>query len=158
MTFSSIFERHHATKCVRFCAKESLCSQLCFSFPRKNNFQPNRSNCIFQTRILGMRVILLTLASCAIALGTDHGRMREPETAGNLRSSPKVLKSTQGFHFLRLLRRVIDAESEFALKLSSLGIHQSLEVGRSDVPFHAKPVTEASTSMPQEGRPQGPAQ
>jgi hypothetical protein len=63
-----------------------------------------------------MRVILLTLGACAIALGTDHGRMREPETASDLRSTPKVLKSKNGFHPLRLLRRVVDAESKFAFK------------------------------------------
>jgi hypothetical protein len=53
------------------------------------------------------------------------------------------------FHPLKLLRRLGNAESEFALKLSSWGIERKIEAAKSEAVPPTSPLTETSISMAQ---------
>jgi len=96
-----------------------------------------------------MRLILLTLMVCASIRAADSRRETEPEAINDFRTRPNAAKTKRSFHPLRLLRRLGKAESEFALRLSSWGIHADVEAGNSEALQHPSPSTETSNSIPQ---------
>lgn len=97
-----------------------------------------------------MRLMLLTLVVCANILAADPRRATEPEAMNDLRMRHKAPKSKRAFHPLRLLCRLGNAESEFALRLSSWGIPREGEAVNSDALPRPSPLTETSKSMTQE--------
>jgi len=96
-----------------------------------------------------VRPILLTFMVCVSTLAAGPRRTTEPVTMSDLRSRPKVAKSRRTFHPLKLLRRLGNAESEFALRLSSWGIRQDVESGNSVALPRPSCMTETSFSLPQ---------
>jgi hypothetical protein len=86
---------------------------------------------------------------CASILAAEPGRPTKPEAMNDFRARQKAPKSKHAFHPLRLLRRLGNAESEFGLRLSSLGIPREGEAVDSEVLPRPSPLTEASKSMPQ---------
>ena len=95
-----------------------------------------------------MRLILLTFVVCAGALAADPGRTAELEAVNDSRPGSTAAKSKHAFHPLRLLRRLGRAESEFGLRLSSLGIQREVEASRSVALPRPSPSTEVSAPMP----------
>jgi hypothetical protein len=95
-----------------------------------------------------VRLILLTFVVCASGLAADPGRTAELEGVNDLRSGSSAAKSKRAFHPLRLFRRLGRAESEFGLRLSSLGIQRKVEASHSEALPQSSPSTEASASMP----------
>jgi hypothetical protein len=93
-------------------------------------------------------MILLGLVLCATILAADPIGT-EPVTVNHSSLTPKAAKSKRTFAPFRLLRRLAKAESEFGLRLSSRGIQQEVEDGRSQSLPQPSPSTEASMSMPQ---------
>ena len=96
-----------------------------------------------------MRLILLTFMVCANILAADPRRTTEPEAMNYLRSKPTAAKSKRTFHPFRFLRRLGNAESEFALRLSSWGIQREVEAGNSEALPRPSSLTDTSTSVPQ---------
>lgn len=97
-----------------------------------------------------MRLILLTSMVCASALAADLGRTAEPKkTVNDLCSGSSAAKTKRAFHPLRFLRRLGNAESEFGLRLSSLGIQREVEASRSEALSRPRPSTEAPAAKPQ---------
>ena len=78
-----------------------------------------------------MRLILLSFMVCASALAADPRRTADPATTDAPHSKPKAAKNKRAFCPLKLLRRLGNAESEFALRLSSWGIQPNVEAGNS---------------------------
>ena len=95
-----------------------------------------------------MRLILLTFVVCAGALAADPRRTAELEAVNDLHSGSSAAKGKRAFHPLRLLRRLGRAESEFGLRLSSLGIQREVEAGHSEALPRSSPSTEVSGPMP----------
>ena len=96
-----------------------------------------------------MRLMLMTFMLCTSIPAADSGRPTEPEAMNALRMRQKAPKSKRTFYPLRLLRRLGNAESEFAFRLSSWGIHADVEAGNSVALPRPTLLTEASTSTPQ---------
>ena len=96
-----------------------------------------------------MRLMLLTFMVCASILAAEPRRAVEPEAMNDLLMRHKAPKSKRTFHPLRLLRRLGNAESEFALRLSSWGIPREGEAINLEALPHPSPLKEASKSMPQ---------
>ena len=96
-----------------------------------------------------MRRILLTLMMCASALAADLSRVTEPAPRDELHSSPKpAAKCRRTFHPFRALRRLGKAETEFAFRLSSLGIPREPEADHPRSSSPPSPVTETSAVAP----------
>jgi hypothetical protein len=95
-----------------------------------------------------VRLILLTFVVCASALAADPGRTAELEAVNDLRSGSSAAKSKRALHPLRLLRRLGRAESEFGLRLSSLGIQRGVEASHSEALPRSSPSTEVSAPVP----------
>ena len=93
-----------------------------------------------------MRLILISLVVLAGTLVASPRPTTECNSINDLRSTPKPSKGKRGFHPLRLLRGLGKAESEFAIRLSSLGIRRELEIPNSET--LPRPLTETSTAMP----------
>ena len=105
-----------------------------------------------------MRLIIVTFVACACALAAGPGSTAEPERLNGVRSSLKpAAKSKRAFHPFGFLRRMGKAESEFAFRLSSLGIRPEAEASPSHASPPPIPLTEASTLMLQ-GPPGGASQ
>ena len=96
-----------------------------------------------------MRLILLTFMLCATIVAAEPIRT-EPGASDRLGSKPNGPKGKRTFHPFRLLRRLGKAESEFGLRLSSLGIQQEVEQGRLQSHSQPSPSTQASAVMPQQ--------
>ena len=79
-----------------------------------------------------MRLILLTFMLYGSTLAADPRRMTAPQGMNDLRSRPEAAKSKRTFHPLRLLRRLGEAEGEFAVRTSSLGIQRDVEADHSE--------------------------
>jgi hypothetical protein len=71
-----------------------------------------------------VRFMLSTFMVFASMLAADPVRTTEPGAISDSRPVPKAAKSKRTFRPLRFLRRLGSAESEFALRLSSLGIQR----------------------------------
>jgi len=99
----------------------------------------------------GLRLILLTFVVCASALAADPGRTAELEAVNDLRSGSSAAKSKHAFRPLRLLRRLGRAESEFGLRLSSLGIQREAEASHSEALPRSSPSTEITAWVPHIG-------
>jgi hypothetical protein len=95
-----------------------------------------------------VRLILLTFVVCAGALAADPGRTTELEGVNDSRPGSSATKSKRAFHPLRLLRRLGRAESEFGLRLSSLGIQPEVEASHSEALPRSSPSTQVSAPMP----------
>jgi hypothetical protein len=93
--------------------------------------------------------MLSTFMVFASMLAADPVRTTEPGAISDSRPVPKAAKSKRTFRPLRFLRRLGSAESEFALRLSSLGIQREGEAEPAEALPHPRPVTEASTARPQ---------
>lgn len=95
-----------------------------------------------------MRLVLLAFMLCATMVAAEPIRT-EPGASDHLRSKPNRPKGKRAFHPFSLLRRLGKAESEFGLRLSSLGIQQEVEHGRPQPLSQTSPPTEASMTLPQ---------
>jgi hypothetical protein len=93
--------------------------------------------------------MLLTFMVCASILAAEPRRAAESEAMSDLRIRHKAPKGKRTFHPLRLLRRLGNAESEFALRLSSWGIPREGDTVNSEALPRPSPVTEVSKSMTQ---------
>jgi hypothetical protein len=78
-----------------------------------------------------MRLIFLAFLLCAATPAADSRGTAEP-VAMSSGQNPKVSKRKRIFHPLRLLRLLGKAESEFGLRLSSLGIQPEVDAGKSE--------------------------
>jgi hypothetical protein len=96
-----------------------------------------------------VRLILLAFMLCATIVAAEPIGT-EPVASDHLGSKPNGPKSKRTFRPFRLLRRLGKAESEFGLRLSSLGIQQEVEHGRLQSLSQPSPSTEASTTIPQQ--------
>ena len=94
-----------------------------------------------------MRPTLLTFLVCASLLAAGPRSATESEARNDVRMGHKAPKRKRTFHPLRLLRRLGNAESEFALRLSSWGIPQEREAVNSEALRRPGPLTETSKSM-----------
>jgi hypothetical protein len=74
-----------------------------------------------------MRLVLLNLVLCVSALAAGPRNVTQPEVSNKLPSRSKASKRKRAFHPLGLLRRLGNAESELALRLSSCGIPRPAE-------------------------------
>ena len=95
-----------------------------------------------------MRLVLLAFMLCATIVAAEPIGT-EPGASDHSRSIPNGPKAKRAFHPFRLLRRLGKAESEFGLRLSSLGIQQEVEHRRPQPLSQPSPSTEASMTTPQ---------
>jgi hypothetical protein len=96
-----------------------------------------------------MRLIFLVFLACITTLAGRPPRIAEPEPKSDLRSRPKAPRSKGTFLLLRLFRRLGNAESELALRLSSWGIERKIEAAESETVPPPSPLTETSIPMAQ---------
>ena len=99
-----------------------------------------------------MRWILLASIVSASALAAGPTRTAEPAPANDLRARPQPAKGKKGLHPIGFLRRLGKAESEFPLRLSSLGIQQEAESGQSQALTPPIPATKTSTLLTLRGQ------
>jgi len=78
-----------------------------------------------------MRFLLLAFLVYATTLAADPRKTAEPEAINDSRPRPRVAKNNRKFHPLRFLKRLSNAESEFAFRLSSWGIPREEEAAKS---------------------------
>ena len=74
-----------------------------------------------------MRLISLTFMVYASTLAADPPRTSAPIAMSDVHAGPKIAKSKPTFHPLKLVRRLVNGESDFALRLSSWGIQRGVE-------------------------------
>jgi hypothetical protein len=60
-------------------------------------------------------------------LAADPPRTSAPIAMSDVHAWPKIAKSKPTFHPLKLVRRLVNGESDFALRLSSWGIQPGVE-------------------------------
>ena len=99
-----------------------------------------------------MRLISPTFMVYASTLAADPPRTTEPIAMSDIHAGSKIAKSKPTFHPLKLVRRLINGESDLALRLSSWGIQRGVEAGKSQALPRSSPLTQASTSSPTSGR------
>jgi len=88
-----------------------------------------------------MRLVLLSLVLCVSTLAAAPRRVIQPKAKNKLTVRPRSAKSKRTFHPLGLLRRLGNAESELALRLSSCGIPRQVE--------NTKPPAGTSQAQPE---------
>src|SRR5712692_2597452 len=83
---------------------------------------------------------------CASTLAADPPRTPAPMAMSDVHAGPKIAKSKPTFHPLKLVRRLVNGESDSALRLSSWGIQRGVEAGKSQAVPRSSPLTQGSTS------------